>query len=183
MVSNESSSKLKNVLVINGSIRAQSTNALLIRAIQVLSQDLFVIHLFNGLADLPHFNADLDNENAPASVTAFRDQLKSADGILICTPEYAMGVPGVLKNAIDWTVSSAEFWHKPTALITASSHGLKGHASMLETLKIIEATMTEETQLVISFVKAKVKEEGITDEPTLHAVKKVIIGLHTLINS
>jgi NAD(P)H-dependent FMN reductase len=177
--SNSNNSK-KSVLVINGSIRARSTNALLIHAIQELGKDLFIMNLFNGLDHLPHFNSDLDQESPPAPVTRWRDQLKSADGILICTPEYAMGVPGVLKNAIDWTVSSAEFWHKPTALITASSHGLKGHASLLETLKIIEANMTEDTQLVISFVQAKVKEGGITDEPTLDAVKKIIIALYNL---
>ena len=182
-MTSDNNNNQKSVLVINGSIRAQSTNALLIEAIQALSKDLFLMKLFTGLADLPHFNSDLDNENPPAPVTRWRDELKSADGILICTPEYAMGVPGVLKNAIDWTVSSAEFWHKPTALITASSHGLKGHASLLETLKIIEAKMSEETQLVISFVKAKVKEVGITDEQTLNDVKKIIIGLHTLMVS
>jgi NAD(P)H-dependent FMN reductase len=57
--------------------------------------------------DIPHFNSDIDNENPRERVISFRRQLREADGILICTLEYAMGVPGTLKNAIDrslqWT--------------------------------------------------------------------------------
>lgn len=173
---------LKTILAINGSTRQKSTNSLLIQAIKELTKDSLIVHEYNRLVDLPHFNADLDYENPPAEVTAFRNQLKAVDGLLICTPEYAMGVPGSLKNAIDWTVSSCEFMHKPTALITASSHGLKGHAALLETLKIIEARMTEETQLVISFVKTKVKEAGITDQETLRSVLNLLEALKTLMD-
>ena len=62
-----------------------------------------------------------------------------ADGVIICTPEYAHGVPGSLKNAIDWTVGTGEFSGKPTMLITASTDGKNGHKALLETLKVIEA--------------------------------------------
>ncbi len=71
----------------------------------------------------------------------FREQLDDAEGIIICTPEYAHGVPGALKNAIDWTISSSNFPHKPTLLITASTDGKYGHAALLETLTAIEAKM------------------------------------------
>src|SRR5476649_843205 len=153
----------KKVLAICGSTRESSTNLSLIKAIAILYKDTLEISIYKGLSAIPHFNPDIDNDNPPAEVAAFRGELKAADGILICTPEYAMGVPGTLKNAIDWTVSSCEFSHKPAALITASSQGKKGHASLLETLKIIEATITDETQLVISFAKTKVKGDEITD--------------------
>src|SRR4030095_11309838 len=104
-----------------------STNLNLIKAIIDLSADQLDIKIFEGLSDIPHFNPDRDTDDPPKKVADFRRQLKEADGILICTPEYAMGVPGTLKNAIDWTVSSCEFSHKPVALITASSAGPKGH--------------------------------------------------------
>ena len=71
-----------------------------------------------------------------------------------------MGVPGTLKNAIDWTVSSCEFSHKPTALITASSLGEKGHASLLETLKIVEADISDNTALLIQHIKMKITPDG-----------------------
>jgi chromate reductase, NAD(P)H dehydrogenase (quinone) len=173
---------LKTIVAINGSTREKSTNALLIQAIKDLTRNSLIVHEFNKLADLPHFNADLDDENPPKQITDFRNQLKTADGILICTPEYAMGVPGSLKNAIDWTVSSCEFMHKPTALITASSHGLKGHAALLETLKIIEAKMSDDTQLVISFVKTKIKEAGITEQETLQSVLKLLEAFKNLMD-
>ncbi len=170
--------KIKKILAISGSTRQSSTNLNLINAIIELSKDAIDIKVFQGLSDIPHFNPDLDNETPPSSVASFRKQLKEADGILICTPEYAMGVPGTLKNAIDWTVSSCEFSHKPVALITASSVGEKGHTSLLETLKIIESNIPDSSQLLISYVQTKVSKDGkITDANTLEQVKELIASL------
>lgn len=162
------------VLAISGSTRKTSSNLNLIKAIANLAQGLFTIDIFEGLSDLPHFNPDDDHEQVAAPVTAFRQKLRAADGILICTPEYAIGVPGSLKNAIDWTVSSMEFSKKPVALITASLSGEKAHQSLLGTLLIIESLMTAHTQLLIPFIKSKVNEEGITDRDTLNKVNKLI---------
>jgi chromate reductase len=162
------------VLAISGSTRKASSNLNLIKAIANLSQGLFTIDIFEGLSDLPQFNPDDDNEHVAGPVTDFRQKLRAADGILICTPEYAIGVPGSLKNAVDWTVSSMEFSKKPVALITASLSGEKAHQSLLGTLLIIESLMTAHTQLLIPFIKSKVNEEGITDKDTLDKVNKLI---------
>jgi chromate reductase, NAD(P)H dehydrogenase (quinone) len=171
----------KKVIAICGSTRTSSSNLNLIKAIAELAQGKFDVTTFAGLADLSHFNPDLDNEAPPPSITHFRNALRIHDGILICTPEYAMGVPGTLKNAIDWTVSSMEFSHKPTVLITASSLGHKGHQSLLETLQIIEAKVTDETQFVISHIKTKINAAGqITDEKTRNAVQSVIVAFDAL---
>lgn len=174
----------KNIFAICGSTRAISSNLNLIRAIEELSSDTFNITIFNDLSSIPHFNPDIDNNDPPDEVKRFRRQLNVSDGVLICTPEYAMGVPGSLKNAIDWTVSSCEFSNKPVALITASSLGQKGHASLLETLRIIEANVPDETNLVISHIKTKVNSQNkITNEQTLSEVKSVLSGLNYLIES
>ena len=86
-----------------------------------------------------------------------------------------MGVPGTLKNALDWTVSSGEFSGKPVALITASTSGLKAHESLLETLQIIDARINEETQYLISFIQVKLNSENkITDEQTMSDIQKLI---------
>ena len=170
------------IVAIPGSTRKASSNLNLIKAITTLTAGSFVINIFEGLAELPHFNPDLDNENVPPLVSAFRKLLKDADGILICTPEYAMGVPGSLKNAIDWTVSSMDFSKKPVALITASLSGGKAHQSLLGTLLIIEALMTPDTQLLIPFVKTKVTDDGqITDKDTLDKVQILINSLTEII--
>src|SRR5688572_25411785 len=111
---------LKNIVAICGSTKAASINLGLIRAIVELVKDQCSVTVFDRLSDLPHYNPDLDQDSPPKAIADFRKLLSNADGILICTPEYAMGVPGSLKNAIDWTVSSCELSHKPTALITAA---------------------------------------------------------------
>jgi chromate reductase len=153
-----------------------------ITAIAALAESRFSVAVFEGLTDIPHFNPDLDTDDPPAAVADFRKRLREADGILICTPEYAMGVPGTLKNAIDWTVSSGDFSHKPVALVTASSSGLKAHAALLETLKVIEAEMTDDTALLISYAKTKITEEGeIKQGETLDRVNRLIEGLDRLI--
>jgi NAD(P)H-dependent FMN reductase len=95
-----------------------------------------------------------------------------------------MGVSGSLKNAIDWTVSSADLSRKPTGLITASSVGEKGHASLLGMLQIIEAKMTEQTQLHIPFVKTKIASDGtIKDPSTEELVKCFAAGIMELVNA
>jgi NAD(P)H-dependent FMN reductase len=88
-----------------------------------------------------------------------------------------MGVPGTLKNALDWTVSSMEFSQKPVALITASSDGKRGHCSLLETLRIIESDIPDSSQLLISFIKTRIRDDKIIDAGTLGQVKDLIESL------
>lgn len=176
--------KIYNVVAISGSTRARSTNLNLIRAIAGMSTDSFKVTIYEGLLELPHFNPDEDMEPGmePAAVKAFRNTLRAADAILICTPEYAIGVPGVLKDAIDWTVSSMEFCKKPVALITASTAGHHAHASLLGTLLIIESLITDATQLVVSSVKTKVNHNNqITDAGLLQQLQKLIQSLYQVI--
>ena len=169
------------ILAICGSTRKSSSNLELIHAINDLYKGKLDIEIFHGIDEIPHFNPDLDGENPPEKTISFRQKLTGADGILICTPEYAMGVPGTLKNALDWTVSSMEFSHKPVALITASSVGQKAHASLMETLKVIESDIPETSQLVISFAKTKVNGNKIIDDNTLQQVRNTIDSLMTTI--
>lgn len=81
----------KRVLAISGSTRKASTNLNLINAIAALTATKFDIQIYQGLALLPHFNPDLDTDNPPASVSDYKKLIREADGVLICTPEYAMG--------------------------------------------------------------------------------------------
>lgn len=174
---------LKKVIALCGSTRSDSINLRIIEAISILAQDFFEIEIYPDLSKLPHFNPDNDFEFPSAEIAEFRNTLNAHQGILICTPEYAMGVPGTLKNAIDWTVSSMEFSKKPVALITASTLGEKCHQSLLATLEIIESKMLPETQLLISYVKTKFNKEGeFTDLTTLNAVNSLIQSLLKLMD-
>jgi len=166
---------LKKVLAICGSTRVQSSNLHLINAIAGLNKDRLEFSVYNNLALLPHFNPDLDTiDMVPEPVRRFREQIKSHDGILICTPEYAHGVPGSLKNAIDWIVSQSGFSGKPVVLITASTDGRSAHSSLLETLRVIEAPAIDKLQLLISFIKTKVNAQQITDPETRIAIDKLM---------
>ncbi|MBV8255291.1 MAG: NAD(P)H-dependent oxidoreductase [Chitinophaga sp.] len=168
------------ILAISGSTRKQSSNHLLIKALATLYKERVAIDIFEGLTELPHFNPDLDMdiEHAPAPVTDFRAQIRAADAVLICTPEYAIGVPGTLKNAIDWTVSSMEFSKKPVALITAGTSGYHEHKSLLGTLLMIESRISEEMQLVIPAVKTKINNEPvITHMETLMRLEQLMTAL------
>ena len=169
---------MKKIFAICGSTRQNSINLELLNIIKIVEKDTIDLLIFTQIDYLPHYNPDIDNsEHTPTFVTNFRHKLTEADGILICTPEYAMGVPGTLKNALDWTVSSMEFSQKPTALITASTSGEKGHQSLLETLKVIEAKIDKKTSLLISTPKTKIKDGIITNEETLKQIRSVIENL------
>lgn len=134
--------------------------------------------LYDGLGNLPHFDPGLDTESPPAAVTDLRKQINQADAVLICTPEYAFGVPGSLKNALDWTVSSGEFVDKPTALITASSSGQHAHASLQLTLGAISAKVSEGAKLLIPFVRTKVNPDGtVIDAEVLASLQGVLSSL------
>lgn len=176
--------QLVKILAISGSTRKASSNLNLIKAIVDLTSEIFDVTIFEGLSTLPHFNPDLDNDKAPQEITDFRNRLREADGVLICTPEYAVGVPGSLKNAIDWTVSSMEFSEKPVALITASLSGEKAHGSLLGTLLIMEAHLTAQTHLLIPYVKTKVtKDSKITDKVTLDRVNELATSLLEIVKN
>ena len=170
------------ILAISGSTRKSSSNLSLIKAITNLTAEIFTVKIFEGLVDLPHFNPDLDKGQEPEQVQNFKRELRAAEGLLICTPEYAIGVPGTLKNAVDWTVSTMEFSQKPVALVTASTSGYVAHQSLLGTLLIIEAKITEDSQIVVSAVKTKVNEHSeITDGETRSKIDRLVQSLANMI--
>src|ERR1700710_1904667 len=107
--------------------------------------------IYEQLGLIPPFDPGLDNDNPPAPVTELQAAIKNADAVIICTPEYAFGVPGQLKNALDWLVSSSTLVDKPVMLITASSSGQYAHPSLLLTLGALSANVVENACLLISF--------------------------------
>ena len=110
------------VLAISGSLRSGSSNSALVRAVAASATETVEVSVYRGLAELPPFNPDLDGESPAAAVAEFRSALEACDAVLISSPEYAHGVPAVLKNALDWIVGSGELIDKPVALINASPH-------------------------------------------------------------
>lgn len=90
------------VMALVGSLRAASVNRQLAELAAEYAPDGVTVTIYEGLGDLPFYNEDLDNADAPAAVVAARTAAASADAVLVFTPEYNGSIPGVLKNAIDW---------------------------------------------------------------------------------
>jgi chromate reductase, NAD(P)H dehydrogenase (quinone) len=169
------------ILGISGSLRLNSSNMTILRVLTEFAGDDIAIDIYNGIGNLPHFNPEIDQDHDLAPVKDWRDRLKEADAIIICTPEYAHGVPGVLKNALDWIVSSGEFMHKPTAVISASPSpdgGDKANASLVQTLKMMLAKIPDAAILCIPAVSAKLDSQGnIVDVETEQSLRSLLKAL------
>jgi NAD(P)H-dependent FMN reductase len=154
------------LLAISGSLRTSSVNTALLRAAIALAPENVVVTLYGGLGELPHFNPDLDGDVAPPPVADFRRRLAEADGILICCPEYAHGVPGVMKNALDWIVGSGEFINKPVALISARPASW-AQASLTETLAVMMAKLVAEASITLPPTTNCMTEAALAANPEI----------------
>ena len=167
-----------HLLAISGSLRAASANTTVLRAAVRLAPEHVVISLYAGLGDLPHFNPDLDGEIPPPAVRDFRALLAAADAVLLCSPEYAHGVPGVLKNALDWIVSSGEFMGKPVAIINARPASTYAQASLRETLSVMMAEIDESASVTLPVTTNRLDEAILMESPELsHVLKSAVAAL------
>jgi chromate reductase, NAD(P)H dehydrogenase (quinone) len=159
--------RTQKIFAICGNTLEVSSNLRILQFLQKQSEGRYEFEIFQGLADLPHFNPALDGEDPPAAVLAFRKKIASAAGVIICTPEYVFSLPGSLKNALEWTVSTTLFNQKPCGLITASAHGAKSHEALALVMRTIGARFSDQHCLLIQGVKGKFDQEGkLKDERT-----------------
>ena len=160
------------ILGISGSLRPASSTGTLLKIVAEGFPGNVDFEIYRGLEKIPAFD---DSRMLPLPVAEFIQQIKAADAVLLCIPEYAFGVPGALKNALDWTVSSTAFSEKPVALITAASNGEKAHAAMSLTLGALGSRISEETKLLVPFIKTKLDEGGgVSDPNLLTSIQRVI---------
>jgi len=169
------------LLAISGSLRSASSNTTVLHALQAIAPVGVIVSLYDCLGDLPFFNPDLDRETStpPSSVGQLRTQIGQADGLLISSPEYAHGVPGALKNALDWLVGSLEFPGKPVALINISPRSTFVHASLSETLTTMSASLIADPAFTISLPRKGLDVAGMLADPqvsqSLHAALDVFV--------
>lgn len=169
------------ILAISGSLRHSSTNTSLLRAVAQLAPAGVSVDVYDKLGDIPPFNPDLDLESGPPAVAAFRAALQETNAALICSPEYAHGVSGVLKNALDWIVSSGEFMHKPVGLINASPRSVYAQAALTETLTVMMATVIADASPAVPIAGRRLDEAGIlADEELVGLLRQ---GLDALIGA
>lgn len=154
-----------NVLAISGSLRAGSSNATLLQALPLVSPPGVDFTFGTALDALPYFNPDIEEAGPPESVAAWRSAIRDHAAIVICSPEYAHGVPGVLKNALDWLVGGIEITAKPIAVIQTSFPSTIAHASLLEILRVIGANVVPEACPSIPLRGRNLDAAGIAADP------------------
>ena len=155
------------ILAISGSLRSGSSNTAVLRAARTLAPSGVDIILYESLGALPHFNPDLDGDNPPQSVLELRYEVGLADGLLISSPEYAHGVPGSLKNALDWLVASVEFPGKAVVLLNTSPRATHAPAQLNEILMTMGARLIPEASLTLALPVRTTDGAGLVDNPEL----------------
>jgi Predicted flavoprotein len=154
-------------LAISGSLRHASSNSALLRAAAMLAPPGTRITPFEGLGGLPYFNPDLDTNPPPPAVRDFRERIAAADGLVISSPEYAHGVPGVLKNALDWLVGGDEIVGKPVGLLNASPRAVHAQASLVEILQTMAAGVVPAARVSVPLLGRNLDAAAIAADPEL----------------
>lgn len=148
------------LFALSGSLRAGSSNTLVLRAAAALAPPNVEIEIYEGLGALPPFNPDHEDAGPP-EVVDFRSRLRACDGVLVASPEYAHGVPGVLKNALDWVVGSGEFVGKPVALINCSPRSTYAQSQLTETLSVMMGVFVPGASLTLDLATNRHDEAGL----------------------
>jgi chromate reductase len=152
------------LLAVSGSLRSSSSNTRALLAAARVAPAGVVVDVYEGLASLPHFNPDLDREGMTplAPVAALRASVDGAAGVLISTPEYAHGLPGSLKNALDWLVSHPPFHAKPVALLdTSSGYSVHASAQLIEVLSTMSARLVRDAFMELPLRGRDLDADGI----------------------
>lgn len=176
------SENLPRLIGISGSLRRESYNSAVLKALadKVADRATLVLH---PLDDVPLYNQDEDGDTPPAGVTALRDAVRQADGLVIATPEYNYGVSGVLKNALDWLSrphGKSVLTTKPVTTLTTSpafTGGARAHTQLNEVLTATGALLVLRPQAVIPAVHQKMTDGKFTDESSLNFLDQAVSDL------
>jgi chromate reductase len=162
--------KRLRLVALSGSLRAASSNTALLQAAALLAPPGVQVDCYAGVGRLPHFNPDLDGEiqdNVPQIVRDFHDDVARSDGLLISCPEYARGIPGSFKNALDWLVGSQIFLQKPVALFNASPRAGDAQAALRLVLETMSARVIDAASINVPLLAREMDAQAIAGDPTI----------------
>ena len=146
------------IIAISGSLRAASTNSALLAALAANTPEDCRVEVYDGVGRLPIFNPDDEGERTPPEAARLIEMITRADGVIVSCPEYAHGVPGGMKNALDWLVSRDAAVGKPAMLVHASPRSLYARAALAEIMRTMSFAMHEERVLEIALLGKKPAE-------------------------
>jgi NAD(P)H-dependent FMN reductase len=154
------------LLAISGSLRARSATSALLHAARALAPAGTDVVVYERIGDLPHFNPDVEESgDLPPAVAELRACVGRADGLVIASPEYAHGVPGSLKNALDWLVGGVELPGKAVALWHAAGRAQYATAQLEETLRTMSARLVSEASVGVPLAGVALDPGAIADDP------------------
>lgn len=159
------------ILALSGSLRKNSYNKAAIEALSQLAPEGIEVQVFDGVRDLPLFNPDFEEEQIQ-SVEIFKDELGRSDGLVIASPEYAHGISGVMKNALDWLVSGEEFIHMPVMLINTSPRAHHAQDSLREIVATMSGCIVDNACLSLPLLGSGLSSAGILRNLELSAALK-----------
>jgi chromate reductase len=170
------------IVGLSGSLRRDSHNTSLLRAAAMSLPPGVKLELFDGLGDLPHYNADIDEDPAPEAVVRLREAIAGADGVLIATPEFNGSIPGALKNALDW--ASRPFPDNalrglPVAVVGAST-GLFGAVwAQAEVRKVLETIGADviDSELPVGQAHVAFGDDGHLSDAGVQDALERLVGL------
>jgi chromate reductase, NAD(P)H dehydrogenase (quinone) len=166
------------ILAISGSLRRLSSNTALVEAATALAPDGVEVRIYTQLSELPLFNPDLDGDQTHPAVAEFRSELDACAAVLISSPEYAHGVPGALKNALDWIVGSGELVGKPVAIVNVSPRSTYAQASLAETLRVMSADLVDAASIAVPLGGRHLDASGIVADTELSSdVRSALVEL------
>lgn len=160
------------ILGVSGSLRGASFSTSLIRLLAQRASAEIVISLAE-ISDIPLYNEDLDGDEKPHAVQSLKAAIAGCDGVLIVTPEYNHGIPGVLKNVLDWVSRPAlncVLKGKPVSIISSSlafTGGVRAQYQLRETLIAMQAYVVPGPEVVVGGVHTKFTNGSFVDESTL----------------
>jgi chromate reductase, NAD(P)H dehydrogenase (quinone) len=168
------------VLAISGSLRAASYNTALLRALREEAPDGVVVELWNGLKEIPPYDADDDVSPGPRKVEDLRSLVREADAVFFATPEYNSSVPGALKNALDWAsrpLATNAFRNKPVAVIGSSAGAFGGVWAAAELRKVLGAmgARVVDAELAVGHTADKFDIEGtLVDDDVRQGLREAL---------
>ena len=169
---------MSRLLTICGSLRAGSSNAALLEAAARLAPATVTTSAYTALASLPAFDPDVEERAGalPDEVANWRGALAAADAILISSPEYAHGIPGALKNALDWAVGGSEIVGKPVGIVSASAASRFAHPQLVEVLTTMSARVIPEASVVLDIPRRGADAAQLAADPALEAALRAVVG-------
>lgn len=164
------------LVAISGSLRRASSCTAVLRSLQPLLPPGVTVRIVT-LENIPPYNADLDGDAPPEPVARLKNAIAGADGLVLCSPEYNYGMPGVLKNAIDWASRpgfASPLRSKPALIMTASpgtAGGVRAQAQIRDALAATLARPLARQHVAIANVASRIQDGRLADAPTLDFIR------------